>query len=284
MEKKYKTNGFSQVGTNHGSDEKNNQDATISGSNERFEVIALADGVSSCKKGGEGARITVECIKNYLLENGENLMNMPDEERNTEISEAIKSELMKQAEQDGLDMKEYASTLATILVDKKLSRIMSVSVGDSLIVGVKGNNVYIVTMPADSRQGIPTTVDTDFKNEFFKSNVIEAKDGELVADSFIAYSDGAWKELYHRGKLKSEIKEMILSKNYTGLSEYLKSRNTFDDCTFIALDIEKVIEKGELSALEVKKDEKLKLEDEARKISKIEKEIDKVESNKDFTE
>ena len=223
MEKKFKTSGFTQVGTNHGSDERNNQDATASGSNERFEVIVLADGVSSCKKGGEGARITAETIKNYFLEMGESLMDMQDEERGTTISSTIKNKLREQAAQDGINMDEYASTL-------------------------------------------------------------EPRDGELVAESFLACSDGAWKELYHRSRLKSEVKEMILGRDYTGLSEYLKSRNTFDDCTFITLDSEREVEKEEQTPLEAVRSEKAQLEDEARKISETEKAIDRVETKKDLSE
>lgn len=282
MEKKFKSRGFTQAGTNHGSDERNNQDATASGSNERFEVIVLADGVSSCKKGGEGARITVETIKNYFLEMGESLMDMQDEERGEAISSAIRKKLNEQAVQDGINMDEYASTLAAILIDKKQKRVMHASVGDSLTLAVKDGSVYIVSMPADSRQGIPTTVIPD--SRYFKTGVIEPRDGELVAESFLACSDGAWKELYRRNRLRSEVKEMILSRDYTGLSEYLKSRDTFDDCTFITLDTERELEKGEQTPLEAKRFEKAQLEDEARKISETEKAIDRVEAKNDLVE
>ncbi len=281
MGKKFKSSGFTQAGTNHGSDERNNQDATASGSNARFEVIVLADGVSSCKKGGEGARITAETIKNWFLDMGERLMDISDEERKDVISSVMTSALEKQARQDGLDIKEYSSTLATILIDKKLKRTMYASVGDSLLLGIVGDKVSIVAMPADSRNGIPTTTD---QSKFIKTGVLEAKNGELVASSFIACSDGAWKELYRRNKLRSEVKEMILGRDYSDLSEYLKSRNTFDDCTFITLDTEREIEKGEQTPLEAKRSEKAQLEDEARKISKTEKAIDRIETKKDLLE
>lgn len=281
MEKKFKSSGFTQAGTNHGSDERNNQDATASGSNARFEVIVLADGVSSCKKGGEGARITAETIKNWFLDNGERLMDISDEERGSAISSVIASELGKQAQQDGLNIRDYASTLATILIDKKQKRMMYASVGDSLLLGVKDDKVSIVAMPADSRNGIPTTVDS---SKYIKTQVLEPENGELVADSFIACSDGAWRELYRRSRLRTEVKEMILKRDYRGLSEYLKSRNTFDDCTFITLDTERELEKGEQTPLEAKRTEKAQLEDEARKISETEKTIDRVETKKDLVE
>lgn len=166
----YKTSGFTQVGINHGSDERNNQDATASGSNEKFEVIVLADGVSSCEKGGEGAKITVETIKNYFLETGKSLMDI----RGETISSIIKNKLNEQAVHDGIDMDEYASTLAAILINKKQKRIMYSSVGDSLILGVRDENVYIISMPADSSYGIPTTIIND--NKYFNTGIIEPRE------------------------------------------------------------------------------------------------------------
>ena len=242
MERKYKSNCFSQAGTYHGSDEKNNQDAMVSDSNERFAVIVLADGVSSCKKGGEGAKITVETVKELFLKHAERLFLMEDVSIKQVISSKIKDELKTQAEKDGIDYEEYASTLCAILVDKKQNKAMFTSIGDSLILGVKNQEVYIVTPPADSRNGIPTTVMTDLS--YYKVGKLQPEKGELAVDSFIACSDGAWKELYRRGRLRPEVKEMIVKRDYKGVTEFLKDRHTADDCTFITLDSERVPEKG----------------------------------------
>lgn len=276
MNRKYKSSGFTQVGTNHRSDDKNNQDAIISGKNQRYDVIVLADGVSSCKKGGEGARITVEAVKNYFLKWGERLINMYAPEREISIHQNIQRYLQKQAEEDGVDIGEYASTLEAILVDKVSKKVMYASIGDGLILKTKNNKVAVVSMPTDSRNGTPTTVDS---SKYLETGVLEPVDGELAADSFMLCSDGAWKELYYRTNLRPEISEMILKRDYKGISEYLKGKKTFDDCSFITLDIEKVIEKGKQTPLESKKAEKLSLEEEARKISELEGEIDKVEQN-----
>ena len=61
-----KFDSFTKTGKYHLSNEINNQDAYATGSNERFDAIVLADGVSSCKKGGQGAEIAVEVVKKSI--------------------------------------------------------------------------------------------------------------------------------------------------------------------------------------------------------------------------
>lgn len=48
------------------------------------------------------------------------------------------------------------------------------SVGDSLILGVRDENVYIISMPADSSYGIPTTIIND--NKYFNTGIIEPRE------------------------------------------------------------------------------------------------------------
>ena len=154
------------------------------------------------------------------------------------VLSVLSNELEKKADQDNEDVKEYASTLAAVLIDRKSKNAFAMNLGDSMIIGVKGMDVNIVGMPCDSTNGIPSTI-TKLSNHFTDSVMINSKDGAYRYDSYILCSDGAWREMFHKGKLRNDVKDMMIKRDFNKLRNYLKEKNTFDDCTFIALDTER---------------------------------------------
>lgn len=233
-----KFDSFTKTGRYHLSNEINNQDAFSTGSNDRFDVVVLADGVSSCKKSGEGAEITVEAVKKIFLENGDIIIKSDVKESSAAVLSVLYNELEKKAKKDNEEVEEYASTLAAVLIDRKTKNTFAMNLGDSMIMGVKGVDIGIVGMPCDSSKGIPTTI-TNLSNHFTDSIMINSKDGDYKYDTYILCSDGAWREMFHKGKLRNDVKEMILKRDFNRLRNFLKDKNTLDDCTFIALDTER---------------------------------------------
>ena len=233
-----KFDSFTQTGKYHLSNKIDNQDAFATGSNDRFDVVVLADGVSKCKNGGEGAELTVETLKRTLLHNGEVIMKADVHDATNAIMSVLLSALESKAKSNNEDVKEYASTLSAVLIDKKSKYIFSMNLGDSLILGVKGVDVSIIGKPADSTYGIPTTV-SSCAESFVDSRKISSENAMYKYDSFVLCSDGAWKEFYNNEKMRNEVKNMIVKKDYHGLCVYLKGRETADDCTFLALDTER---------------------------------------------
>lgn len=233
-----KFDSFSKTGKNHISKEIDNQDAYSTGSNDRFDAVVLADGISSCKKGGEGAEITVETVKKIFLENGDIIMKSDVKESSSAVLSVLLNELEKNAKQDNEDVEEYASTLAAVLIDRNTKNAFAMNLGDSMILGIKGIDIGIVGMPCDSSRGIPSTI-TNLSNHFTDSVMINSKDGSYKYDTYILCSDGAWREMFHKGKLRNDVKELMLKRDFNKLRKFLKDKNTFDDCTFVALDTER---------------------------------------------
>lgn len=233
-----KFDSFSKIGKYHLSNEIDNQDAFSTGSNDRFDAVVLADGVSSCKKGGEGAEITVETVKKIFLENGDIIMKSDIKESTWAVLSVLSKELEKRAAEDHEDVREYASTLAAVLIDRNTKTAFAMNLGDSMIMGIKGLDINIVGMPCDSKNGIPSTI-TKLSNHFTNAIMLNSKDGAFKYDAFVLCSDGAWREMFHKGILRNNVKEMMIKRDFNGLRKYLKEKNTFDDCTFIALDTER---------------------------------------------
>lgn len=233
-----KFDSFSNTGKYHLSNEIDNQDAFSTGCNDRFDAVVLADGVSSCKKSGEGAEITVETVKKVFLENGDIIMKSDIKESSWAVLSVLEKELEKKAVQDNEDVKEYASTLAAVLIDRKSKNVFIMNLGDSMIMGIKGMDIGIVGMPCDSSRGIPSTI-TKLSNHFTDSLMINSKDGTFKYDAFVLCSDGAWREMFYKGKIRNDVKEMLIKRNFNGLRNFLKDKNTMDDCTFVALDTER---------------------------------------------
>ncbi|MCR5145778.1 MAG: protein phosphatase 2C domain-containing protein [Clostridia bacterium] len=233
-----KFDSFTKTGKYHLNNEIDNQDAYSTGSNDRFDVVVLADGVSRCERGGEGAEITVETIKKTMLDNGDVIMKADVDDGTNAIMSVLKSALESKARANNEDVKEYASTLSAVLIDRKNKNVFSMNLGDSLIFGIKGMDVAIVGKPADSTYGIPTTV-TSCAETIVDSRKLSSENALFKYDSFVLCSDGAWREFFNHSKLRNDVKNMLIKKNYNGLRNFLKERDIQDDCSFVALDTER---------------------------------------------
>ena len=57
--------------------------------------------------------------------------------------------------------------------------------------------------------------------------------------SIIICSDGAWTQMFEKGKLKPEVMDFLAKSEFDAVKEFLNSQNCFDDYSFIALDLQK---------------------------------------------
>ena len=58
-------------------------------------------------------------------------------------------------------------------------------------------------------------------------------------ESILICSDGAWTQMFEKGKLKPEVMEFLGNSQFDAVKEFLNSQNCFDDYSFIALDLQK---------------------------------------------
>lgn len=223
---------FSETGLRHSLAKTENQDFIYSGENEQYKVISLADGVSTCAKSGTGARIAGQTVTDLMLQKGARFLTFNGKMVAGDVINHILYHLEQQADADEESVNEYSSTLASVLMDKAERKLLYFSVGDSLIIASGNHSCRILAMPADSSRGccVTTTRNAAYNAQ---AAVTDAKPYESVA----IFSDGAWRPLFARNRLKPEVTELLAQQDYDSLKEYLLQQECMDDFSFIAMDL-----------------------------------------------
>ena len=219
---------MSRKGRYHREKKLTNQDFVTGGETDRYIVLSLADGVSACKYSRKGAKIACNTAQEMLLSHGERFFSLDSHSAVHCILSKIKHETEKQAVHD---TEEYSCTLACVLFDKKTNKIFYFSFGDSLIMAIEKDRCKILAQPFDSRDGIPPITSR------FAENIACAGVTDANFESLMLCSDGAWNLMYKRGSLDTEIKKILINKNFNALKSFLKEKNGFDDCSFIAVNL-----------------------------------------------
>jgi len=223
---------MNEAGRHHAYNNANNQDYIVFKKNRNFAVMALADGVSTCEKAQDGAREACEAISEHLLKHASRFMNMTEREISQCLLSNILSRIEKKAKADGIDITEYSSTIACILLDRRLNKVLLFSIGDSLILATKHDCCNVMAMPSDSRNGCYVTT-THGVAKLAQVGIMDARD----IQSIVICSDGAWNLMYHRNHLETEVRECLIDKKYTKLKDLLMQKERFDDCSFISMDL-----------------------------------------------
>lgn len=223
---------LSKIGMHHIDTDGENQDALCHAQNQNFCVISLADGASTCRKAKSGAEIASRAITNLLLKKGEYFLEF-ENERIAELALShILFELKQCAENDSKNLEDYSSTIASVLVDKKKKRMMCFNLGDSIIMAAGKGKCRVIAMPADSSSGCCVTTT---KSAAAMASV-RHMDTSAV-ESVVICSDGAWRQMFDKNKLKPEAFNLLANNEYDELKGFLVERNCFDDYSFISLDL-----------------------------------------------
>lgn len=221
---------LSQMGSYHALTCGENQDALCHGKNRDFCVITLADGVSTCKQAKCGAAIASQSITNLFLKKGSYFLGFENDQIADFAISHIMSELKRHAEDTSCPVEEYSSTVASVLVDKRKNKILCLNLGDSVILAVDNRKCKVICMPADSSSGCCVTTTKR------AANMATVKICDLGSmESIVICSDGAWREMFAKNRLKPEVAQMLISNEYDALRDYLNSQNCFDDYSFISL-------------------------------------------------
>ncbi len=223
---------FTGIGTRHINTAEENQDVLYHAQDNDVCVITLADGVSTCNRAKKGAEIACKAITSLLYKKSEYFLELDEsKEIGKNAVSHILFKLRKQADAESRSIKDYSSTVASVLVDKRKNKLLCFNLGDSLILSTGNNRCNVLSMPADSSCGCYVTTTNDAAM-YASINRIETN----MTDSIVILSDGAWREIYDKNKLKSEAMTMILNKEYDTLQQFLKSREPSDDYSFISID------------------------------------------------
>lgn len=226
---------LSEMGVHHIDGNGENQDALCQAQNKDFCVISLADGVSTCKEAKSGAEIASRAITNLLLKKGEYFLEFKNEQIAELALSHILFELKQRAENDSKNLEEYSSTVASVLVDKKKKKLLCFNLGDSIIMATVKGKCCVLAMPADSSAGCCVTT-TKSATTMASVKLIDAS----AVESIIICSDGAWRQMFNKNKLKPEVSNMLVNNEFDGLRDFLVEQNCFDDYSFISLDIRQI--------------------------------------------
>lgn len=225
---------LSEMGVHHINEDGENQDALCHAQNRNYCVISLADGVSTCKEAKSGAEIASRAITNLLLKKGEYFLEFGNEQIAEFTLSHILFELKQHAVNDSKDIEEYSSTVAGVLVDKKKKRMLCFNLGDSIIIASGKGKCRVLAMPADSLSGCCVTT-TKGAATMASVRLLDASSVESV----VICSDGAWRQMYDKNKLKPEVSGLLANNEYDGLRDFLMGQKCFDDYSFISLDMRK---------------------------------------------
>lgn len=224
---------FSKPGEHHCFDSMQNQDAIAVAKDKRYIAISLADGVSTCSEGKRGADIACKAINTLLKQNASFFFRF-DKTQIAEIALThIFFRLNKQAKQDGQDVAAYSSTISSVLIDAKQKKAILINLGDGIIIGTSREAIKVLAMPGDSTGGCYVTTT---KNAISKLDVqiIDIKN----MDSITICSDGAWKEMFCKTRIKPEISHHLLHHEFDRLEHFLERQNCFDDYSFVCAELE----------------------------------------------
>ncbi len=224
-------NEFSEIGTRHSALNEGNQDAVCYGVNGRYAAISLADGVSSCKRAKAGAEIASRAMTNLLLKKGERFFAFEEQQIAELALSHIFFELRKQAGEAHEDVNAYSSTIASVLFDRKMHRMLCLNLGDGIILAEAGGMCRVLAMSSDSSDGCCVTTT---KNGAAMATV---KIVEKCYDGSVAIcSDGAWSKMYAKNKLKPEVSALLANHDFDKLKGFLSSQGCADDYSFISIE------------------------------------------------
>lgn len=222
---------FSKTGHYHTCIGEHNQDSIYCVENKRFGVIALADGISSCKKARAGAETAARAIAELFFSKGDVIMSLEKKQISELTIAHIRHELKKQTIGENNNIEDYSSTVSCVVFDGKTGKLMCFNVGDSAVFANDNGKVAVISSPLCGVYGCCSTT---------------TKNTEAVADikildangfsSVMICSDGAWKEATEKNKIKQELLNAVAFGEYDKFKEYLEKKNCFDDCSFVVSD------------------------------------------------
>ncbi len=191
----------------------------------------LADGVSAVKCGGEGARLACETVIHILLAEGLRLFDMDTKLSARLIIERVLDRIKKEKCADC--PADCASTLAFVLRDKAKGRLLTFSLGDTLIYAISDQGCRLLSHPdADS---IGRCCVTTTRGAFSRAEI----EVHMISDqrAVMLCTDGAWQSMYEEARLSQALEAELMCGNYAALKKHLIANAPEDDCSFIVMNL-----------------------------------------------
>lgn len=216
---------YSKTGEWHKENAIENQDFLFGCENEYASFFAIADGVSACKNGADGARIACEVCADIIMDHVSYYFNSANDKVKLIILTNIENAVKKQAVLSNTNPEEYASTLNFVCYNKITEQVLIFSLGDSRIYRIaNGKAEYINRTLVHGHNKVCSTISYGAQNEAVLHIFNAAAD-----DSFLLCTDGMWKIAEADGLLNQTI-ELFDGED---LAKKLDRCETRDDCSFL---------------------------------------------------
>lgn len=219
---------FSEKGIFHIERDMENQDALVYAEKGSYTAIVLADGVSEFDRSGEGAVCAAQAAAKYLTENGNELFSCKTAWIVEQVSDIIKETLAICAYENDCDISELSSTLAFVLTDSVSRRAICFNLGDGIIISASERECRIVLQPEIVNGGCYVTTTKGFERTV-KCSIIDTSEISF----FAVCSDGAWRAMYSRTKMRTDIKSAFMRGDSEYIFGYLLRTPIFDDHSVI---------------------------------------------------
>ena len=221
---------YSTVGSDHRAKGLDNQDFILTAERGDRAILALADGVSSCAAGGEGARLVCETLSERLLSETADLFSVNTDTLTREMLGCALEALRTAAAASGRAVEDYSSTLCLALYNKLDGRALLFQLGDSLIfIERDGKLVARIGEVSENAETICTT--TQDAHRAVTVRVLASPD----YDSITMLSDGAWRPLYRDRATFASVVSELQARDGEALIKRLRSANDPDDASMVAL-------------------------------------------------
>lgn len=219
---------FSSIGSNHRKAGVENQDALAAMEDDQYSIVALADGVSSCRRAREGAQAACDAAVSLLYGKPEFFLCSAPETTVRVVLNVIREKLTSMTS-DG-DFRPLSSTLAFVLLHKGTQRALLFQLGDGLVAGNRNGRWVNLIQPDDSRDGTCVTTTTGAAHRCRAVHMDTAQ-----WDSFILLTDGAWRALTHHGRIRGTVAEAYVHGEYELLAHALQDTSIEDDQSFVII-------------------------------------------------
>lgn len=223
---------YSGTGIYHLMTGQGNQDALISSENERYTAIVLADGVSSCSKAEEGAGFIARITSDHLMKNAKKLFGWNEEWIRESVADEIRRRLSEYVSEAGGDIPDYSSTLAFVLADRSSRKAICLSLGDGLILSVSSKCCRIELQPCITPEGCFVTTTEGFER-VTRCRIIDTD----AVNSLCICSDGAWRAMYKRTKMKKDIRLAFMRDDMSYIFRCLDESSLYDDHSMICTQL-----------------------------------------------
>lgn len=208
------------------------KDAAIHCESLTAEIVAVADGVSSCRNGKKGAEIAVKAAAELLLEETEYFFSSEKEKIAGLIVSYIRDKIFSFVEKNNQEPESYASTLSFVCRNKKTNEVMTFLLGDSLIFSFGEKEKHrLACKPVFLNDFKTITTMTENAEKFVDIKRNAPKD----ISYFVLATDGAWASFYENSGFAEDFKAITEKE----IVEYLKKQECKDDCSVAFLNLKK---------------------------------------------